>query len=64
LFDLLTAQGQNWDDIAIIMMDPPLSQTELSRIAIANLPPAGSTVTYENQWAQAVGWGSTIDGKR
>ncbi|XP_046447907.1 trypsin beta-like [Daphnia pulex] len=55
-------KGQNWDDIAILKMDPPLSQTELSRIAIAKLPPAGTTVTYENQWAQAVGWGWTIDG--
>lgn len=40
-------------------MDPPLSQTELSRIAIVSLPSAGTTYGYEYQWAQAVGWGWT-----
>nr|CAH0100188.1 unnamed protein product [Daphnia galeata] len=54
-------KGPNWDDIAILKMDPPLSQTELSRIAIVTLPPYGTTYGYEYQWAQAVGWGRTDD---
>ncbi|KAI9562745.1 hypothetical protein GHT06_010199 [Daphnia sinensis] len=46
------------NDIAILRIDPPLCPVnELNRIAIAALPPQGSTSTYENRWGQAVGWG-------
>jgi hypothetical protein len=44
-------------------MDPPLSEFELSGIAIVTLPPYGTTYGYEYQWTQAVGWGRTDDCK-